>query len=108
MIPEENPGELRVRPNEQSRISVTAAFLALLIYHREHGNLPPTLDALVPDYLPAVPRDYFDGQPIRYSRELRAVWSVHENGFRPVGLDPLDSVREKEIYLSLDFAAPPK
>jgi hypothetical protein len=106
MIPEDDPGELHIRPSEESRISVTEVFLALLLYHREHGNLPSSLDALVPGYLPLVPRDYYDGQPIRYSRDLRAVWSVRENGFKPTGLDPIDSVREKEIYLSLDFAAP--
>ncbi len=31
------------------------------------SHLPATLEALVPDYLPAVPRDPFAGQPFRYS-----------------------------------------
>ena len=43
------------------------------------SHLPATLEALVPDYLPAVPRDPFDGQPFRYSAEKRIVYSVGEN-----------------------------
>ena len=43
------------------------------------GNLPETLQALVPDYLPAVPRDPFDGQPFRYSTERRIIYSVGED-----------------------------
>ena len=53
--------------------------MALHLYKREHGAFPETLNALVPTYLPAVPKDYFDGAPIRYSREFEVVWSVGEN-----------------------------
>ena len=108
-----NPGWVTllktVRLREQSRLSATELFLALLLYHREHGELPATLDALVPTYLPAVPRDYFDGQPIRYSRELRAVWSVglHHFTVSQPGLKLDDADARVEIYLPLDFAAPP-
>ncbi|MEI6862601.1 MAG: hypothetical protein WCL04_10170 [Verrucomicrobiota bacterium] len=102
---------LRARLKEQSSTSAHEAFLALVLWHREHGELPATLDVLVPDYLPAVPRDYIDGQPIRYSRESRAVWSVGLHNFNPKGLDP-DApgarVSNEEIYLPLDFAASPK
>lgn len=42
-------------------------------------HLPATQEALVPDYLSAVPRDPFDGQPFRYSAEKRIVYSVGEN-----------------------------
>ena len=65
---------------QQTALSAVQAVLALTAYEAEHGELPDTLDALVPDYLPAVPRDYFDGAPIRYSQELRAVWSVGSEG----------------------------
>ncbi len=98
-------GILHGRLRAQSTISATEAFLALVLYHREHGELPVTLAALVPAYLPAVPRDYLDGQPIRYSREFRAVWSVGYENFAVTRLD-LDADQTKyEIYLPLDFAA---
>ncbi|HLA85014.1 MAG TPA: hypothetical protein VJL29_09480 [Thermoguttaceae bacterium] len=45
-------------------------------YEKDHGELPPTLDALVPTYLDAVPRDPFDGKPMRYVRDRAVVYSV--------------------------------
>jgi len=68
-------------------------------------ELPATLAELVPSYLPTVPRDYFDGQPIRYSREFRAVWSVGRDNFK-VASATMEEVDSTEIYLPLDFAAP--
>lgn len=43
-----------------------ALFLAIQAYRKEHGEVPETLDQLVPDYLPRVPLDAFDGKPFRY------------------------------------------
>jgi type II secretory pathway pseudopilin PulG len=64
-----------------------ALFLAVRAYETEHGQPPETLDALVPDYLPRVPEDPFDGKPFRYLRrdvpglppDAWAVYSVGEN-----------------------------
>ena len=101
--------ELDSRLRDQSRVSANEAYLALGLYQREHGELPATLDALVPDYLPAVPRDYFDGAPIRYSRDFRAVWSVGSNHFTVTSadLDPeMIAHNVDEVCFPLDFAAP--
>jgi len=48
-------------------------------YERQNGRLPTKLDDLVPAFVEAVPRDPFDGQPMRYSAERRIVWSVGKN-----------------------------
>ncbi|HTU27262.1 MAG TPA: hypothetical protein VMF30_17775, partial [Pirellulales bacterium] len=40
--------------------------IALVAYHGRHQAWPEQLSELVPDYLPAVPADRFDGQPLRY------------------------------------------
>ena len=48
-------------------------------YAQENGRLPETLQALVPEYLAAVPRDPYDGEPFRYSAEKGLVWSVGKN-----------------------------
>ena len=42
------------------------AAVAIERYRRKHGTLPPTLDALVPDFLPSVPVNVYDGQPLTY------------------------------------------
>jgi hypothetical protein len=44
----------------------TLAALACELYRRRTGNWPPSLADLSPRYLPAVPVDRFDGQPLRY------------------------------------------
>lgn len=60
-------------------VSTTRLLLACRAYDEATGHLPETLEALVPDHLPAVPRDPFDGEPFRYSAERRLVYSVGEN-----------------------------
>lgn len=40
--------------------------IALELYHRANGNYPDTLDAMVPEYLDAVPNDPIAGGPLRY------------------------------------------
>jgi hypothetical protein len=40
--------------------------LALERYRLDKGRWPKELTELVPDYLPAVPKDPFDGRPLRY------------------------------------------
>ena len=47
---------------------MAALALALRLYEVEHGNRPATLEALDPDYLPAIPLDPFaaENTPIRY------------------------------------------
>jgi hypothetical protein len=64
---------------ENNEVSATSLILALRAFELETGELPSSLTALVPRYLDAVPSDAFDGQPLRYSREQRKIWSVGSN-----------------------------
>lgn len=41
------------------------AALAALLFHREHGSPPQSINELVPAFLPEVPIDPFNGQPLR-------------------------------------------
>ncbi len=65
-----------IRCQAQSALLMTA--LALQAYRAEHKSYPPTLSALVPRYLPAVPLDPFaDHQPLHYKlRPLRYVSDI--------------------------------
>ena len=45
---------------------VTAA-IALKPYEGRYGKAPVALETLVPEFLAKVPRDYMDGQPLRYT-----------------------------------------
>jgi hypothetical protein len=53
-------------PSPLTRLRVAALAVALRLYLAEKGRPAPTLEALVPDYLPAVPLDPFDARPFRY------------------------------------------
>ena len=50
------------------RRRTAALAVALAAYRTEHGELPETLAALVPDYLSAVPLDPFTAHPLQYWR----------------------------------------
>jgi hypothetical protein len=57
------------------------AALACERYRLSHGEWPADLDALVPEYLEAVPPDPFDGKAIRYKQipEGICVWAIGED-----------------------------
>jgi hypothetical protein len=56
--------------------------LALKRYQLRHGNFPGDLSALVPEFLPAVPRDPVDGKPMRYQLVGKSflLYSIGEDG----------------------------
>jgi hypothetical protein len=59
------------------------AAVAVERFRRRHDHqAPPSLEALVPEYLAAVPQDPFDGAPVRYRLEGDGyvVYSVDVNG----------------------------
>ncbi len=46
--------------------SMTISAVAIKRFELRHGNLPQTLDSLVPDIVSSVPVDYMDGRLMRY------------------------------------------
>lgn len=56
--------------------------LAAARYRAEQGTLPETLDELVPNYIPILPRDPFDGKPIRYRNTVDGalIYSIGPDG----------------------------
>jgi hypothetical protein len=70
------------------RVVITA--IALKRYQLKHGECPAHLNSLAPEFLPAVPLDPVDGQPLRYRRNADGtflLYSVGENG-KDDGGDP--------------------
>ena len=62
------------------RLTVTA--IALHRHRLKHGKFPESLGALVPEFLAEVPRDFMDGQPLRYRLDTDGqfrLWSVGED-----------------------------
>ncbi len=60
-------------------LAATRLIVACGRYEKDHGQLPPTLDALVPKYLNAVPADPYDGKPFRYLPDRAVVYSVSKD-----------------------------
>jgi hypothetical protein len=79
---------VRAKSSEHVQIEVTATFLALKAYQLKHGRLPAQLSELVPQFLPAVPVDDFDGQPLRYDPEQKMLYSVSTNCQDDGGVQP--------------------
>jgi hypothetical protein len=70
---------LAKKSQADAQLQATRAILALRAYQLTHGNLPSDLNALVPEFLEAVPVDDFDGQPLRYVPDRKIVYSVGQN-----------------------------
>jgi len=76
-------GCLRKVMNIETLRSMTITAIALKRFQLKHGNYPADLNSLVPEFLPAVPLDPVDGQPLRYRRNADGtflLYSVSENG----------------------------
>jgi hypothetical protein len=66
----------------ETRCLLAATSLAIERYRLRHaGEVPLGLEELVPQFLAEVPRDPFDGQPLRYKRMVAGyrVYSVGWN-----------------------------
>lgn len=63
--------------------------IALERYRLKHGTIPRKLEALVPEFLPEVPKDIYDGQPLRYQvlpDGAAHVWSIWPSGKNEAGM----------------------
>jgi hypothetical protein len=70
-----------MRAETAKQMTVTA--IALKRYQLKHGNYPVDLNSLVPEFVPAVPLDPVDGQPLRYRPNADGtflLYCVGENG----------------------------
>jgi len=57
-------------------LGMTQLLVALKAYKVEKGDLPERLEDLVPDYLAALPLDEFDGQPIKYDKAKKKLYTA--------------------------------
>jgi hypothetical protein len=59
-------GVLKNAARTQSLINIARVAIALERHHLKQGRFPPVLSDLVPFFLPAVPVEVFDGEPLKY------------------------------------------
>lgn len=87
-------GTLEVEYLSRTDRRMAAVTLAIHSYQRDHGDgLPPNLDTLVPDYLPAVPIDPMAAEgDLKYDPDRALLWSVGADGVNDGG----DETAEEE------------
>jgi hypothetical protein len=79
---------LKLEAEYASNLRLATTTLAVERFRLARGKLPENLDELVPQFLPAVPLDPFDGQPLRYHLLAKGyvIYSVgddcHDDGGR--------------------------
>lgn len=90
------------------RLAYTAT--ALLRYRLQHGDYPDTLEELVPGFMPSVPLDPMDAQPLRYRKEGPADFTLysigsdgHDDGGNPA---PIDEKKNRDWTQSKDIVWP--
>jgi hypothetical protein len=67
------------------RREMSIAAVALRRYRLRHQDWPPSLAALVPEFLSEVPRDWVNGEPLRYRRNNDGTFTLYS-----VGMDGQD------------------
>jgi hypothetical protein len=60
--------------------SMTLCAIAIKRHSLRHGRPPASLEALVPDYLPAVPIDFMDGKPLKYRLNADGSYTLYSVG----------------------------
>ncbi len=85
------------KSQESVQLEATRLTLALRAYQLKNGRLPEDLATLVPEFLKEVPLDDFDGEPMRYSRELKRVYSVSTD-FKDNGGEETDTRKHTPDY----------
>lgn len=86
--------------------SAVQVLLALKVYHMRHGDFPESLDALVPEFFDELPRDWFDGGPIKYNRDKALVYCVGSDLEDNGGSDPNTNwTRAEDPSWAINFAS---
>lgn len=83
-------GVMRRMEEHQCEVAGVRTLLALERYRARHGGYPPALDALVPEFLDALPIDIYSGRPFVYKRVAREPAQGRAFVLYGVGVDGVD------------------
>jgi hypothetical protein len=82
----------------EAHLAATKCALAVEQFRAAHQNqLPASLESLVPNFAPAIPRDLFDGQPLRFKPLTNGyvVYSIGIDGVDNGGMEKTNSTSQK-------------
>jgi hypothetical protein len=89
--------------NENVDVAATRLFLAIRCYQQKHGKTPESLGALVPEFIDRIPADDFDGAPLRFSSEKKAIYSIGGDLIDSGGIEKDKKKQRLDIVFKLDF-----
>jgi len=72
---------LEIKCLETLYIEAAKTLLALKAYKIENGNLPKSLEELVPEYFSSLPKDPFDNKALKYSPKAKIIYSIKGEKF---------------------------
>lgn len=72
---------IEIKCLETLYIEAAKTLLELKAYKIENGNLPKSLEELVPEYLTSLPKDPFDGKALKYSPKEKIIYSIKGEKF---------------------------
>ena len=92
----------------QTQREMILAGIALHRYRRRHGDWPTNLSQLQPAFLQAVPVDYMDGQPLRYSRKDDGSFLLYSVGkdMQDYGGNAQSSTSNPQVWQGKDWVWP--
>lgn len=91
------------KAQENVWVRATQVLLACKSFKMRTGRLPFTLDELVPNSLPAIPRDDFDGKPLRYSARDKLIYSVAEDLIDSKGTNFNSARKRLDLPFKIEF-----
>jgi len=65
----------------QTTLDETRVACAIERYRIQHNDLPDSLDALAPQFIPKIPNDLFDGKPLRYKKNTDGTYLIYSIGW---------------------------
>ncbi len=65
----------------QASVDMARIGCALERYRQAHGNYPETLDELAPEFMPTIPHDIINGQPLHYRRTTDGQFVLYSVGW---------------------------
>lgn len=96
-------GVLTKKCQEDFSVISTQLLLAIRAYQIENGKIPTSLDELLPKYISEIPKDPFDGKPIRFSAEKKIIYSVGSDLIDARGSEGKDWQRMPDPTFKIEF-----
>lgn len=93
------------RCNDDVMLSATKLIFALKAYNIDNGDLPQSLEVLVPKYIAKVPEDPFDGKSMKYLKDKKIIWSIGKDGIDSGGSEGDNWETMPDPTFSVDFGS---